>query len=97
MAEAGQVVARALRAAAAAVAPGVSTADLDALADGEIRAAGASPSFLGYHGFPATICACLNDEIVHGIPDAGPPGARWRPGLDRLRGHRRAAGTPTPR
>jgi methionyl aminopeptidase len=71
MAEAGQVVARALSAAAAAVAPGVSTAELDAIAAHEIRAAGAAPSFLGYHGFPATICACVNDELVHGIPRAG--------------------------
>lgn len=69
MREAGQVVARALDAAADAVAPGVSTADLDAIADSEIRAAGAVPSFRGYHGFPASICTCLNDEIVHGIPD----------------------------
>jgi len=70
MAEAGQVVARALSAAAAAVAPGVSTAELDAIAAGQIRAAGAAPSFLGYHGFPATICACINNEVVHGIPQA---------------------------
>jgi methionyl aminopeptidase len=68
MAEAGQVVASALTAAAAAVAPGVSTAELDAIAARQIRAAGATPSFLGYHGFPATICASVNDEIVHGIP-----------------------------
>ena len=68
MAEAGQVVASALKAAAAAVTPGVSTAELDAIAAREIRAAGATPSFLGYHGFPATICASVNDEIVHGIP-----------------------------
>ncbi len=66
--EAGQVVAAALRAAAAAVAPGVTTADLDHIASAEIAAAGAVPSFLGYHGFPATICTCINDEIVHGIP-----------------------------
>jgi len=71
MAEAGQVVASALKAAAAAVAPGVSTAELDAIAAREIRAAGATPSFLGYHGFPATICASVNDEIVHGIPREG--------------------------
>jgi len=70
MAEAGRVVARALSAAAAAAAPGVSTAALDAIAAREIRAAGAAPSFLGYHGFPATICACVNEEIVHGIPRA---------------------------
>jgi methionyl aminopeptidase len=77
MAQAGQVVASALRAAGDAVAPGVSTADLDAIAAREIAAAGAAPSFLGYHGFPATICVCLNDEIVHGIPH---PARRLREG-----------------
>jgi methionyl aminopeptidase len=66
--EAGQVVARALEAAAAAVAPGVTTAELDVIAAAEIGAAGAAPSFLGYHGFPATICTSVNDEVVHGIP-----------------------------
>jgi methionyl aminopeptidase len=68
MREAGQVVARTLQVVAAAVRPGVSTAELDALAEREIRAAGATPSFLGYHGYPATICTSVNDEIVHGIP-----------------------------
>jgi methionyl aminopeptidase len=68
MRAAGLVVARALSAAAGVVGPGVSTADLDAAAEAEIRAAGAVPSFKGYHGFPATICASVNDEIVHGIP-----------------------------
>jgi len=70
MHKAGQVVASALRAAADAVAPGVTTADLDAIASAQIAAAGAAPSFLGYHGFPATICTCINEEIVHGIPSA---------------------------
>jgi len=68
MREAGLVVARTLRLVAAAVQPGVSTAELDALAEGEIRAAGATPSFKGYHGYPATICTSVNNEIVHGIP-----------------------------
>ncbi len=68
--EAGQVVAAALQEAAAAVAPGISTAELDDVAGARIAAAGAIPSFLGYHGFPATICTCINDEIVHGIPSA---------------------------
>ena len=68
MREAGLVVARTLEAVAAAVRPGVTTAELDALAEREIRAAGATPSFLGYHGYPATICTSVNDEIVHGIP-----------------------------
>src|SRR5215472_18978462 len=68
MREAGLVTAAALRAAVAAIEPGISTAELDAIAEREIRAAGAIPSFLGYHGFPATICASVNDQIVHGIP-----------------------------
>jgi methionyl aminopeptidase len=68
MREAGLVTAAALRAAAAAVEPGISTAELDAIAEREIRAAGAVPSFKGYHGFPATICASVNEQIVHGIP-----------------------------
>ena len=68
MREAGLVVAHTLRAVAEAVGPGVSTAELDALAEREIRAAGAVPSFKGYHGYPATICTSVNDEIVHGIP-----------------------------
>jgi methionyl aminopeptidase len=68
MREAGLVTAAALRAAVAAVEPGISTAELDAIAEREIRAAGAIPSFLGYHGYPATICASVNDQIVHGIP-----------------------------
>ena len=68
MREAGLVVARTLAAVAAEVRPGVSTADLDALAARQIRDAGATPSFLGYHGYPATICTSVNDEIVHGIP-----------------------------
>jgi methionyl aminopeptidase len=70
MREAGLVVAVALDAAVAAVQPGITTADLDAIAEREIRAAGAVPSFLGYHGYPATICTSVNDEIVHGIPSA---------------------------
>lgn len=64
----GLVVAEALRVLREAVAPGVTTADLDALAEKTIRGAGAVPSFKGYYGFPATICASVNDEIVHGIP-----------------------------
>jgi methionyl aminopeptidase len=71
MREAGLVVARTLRAVAGAAGPGVTTAELDALAEHEIRAAGAVPSFKGYHGYPATICTSVNDQIVHGIPDQG--------------------------
>jgi methionyl aminopeptidase len=68
MREAGLVVARTLRTLAEAVEPGISTAELDAIAAREIRAAGATPSFKGYHGYPATICTSVNDQIVHGIP-----------------------------
>src|SRR5579863_8447450 len=68
MREAGLVVAHTLATVAAAVRPGISTAELDTLAAREIKAAGATPSFLGYHGYPATICTSVNDEIVHGIP-----------------------------
>lgn len=68
MRAAGLVVAEALERVRAAVVPGATTADLDAIAESHIRAAGAVPSFKGYHGFPATICVSVNDEIVHGIP-----------------------------
>ena len=68
MREAGLVVARTLRVLAAAVRPGVTTAELDGIAEAEIRGAGATPSFKGYHGYPATICTSVNEEIVHGIP-----------------------------
>jgi methionyl aminopeptidase len=68
MREAGLVVADALRVLRDAVQPGISTGDLDRLAARTIRGHGAVPSFLGYHGFPATICTSVNDEIVHGIP-----------------------------
>jgi methionyl aminopeptidase len=70
MREAGLVVGRTLDVLAGAVEPGISTADLDAIAEREIRAAGATPSFKGYHGYPATICTSVNDQIVHGIPSA---------------------------
>ncbi|GAB3910633.1 type I methionyl aminopeptidase [Kibdelosporangium lantanae] len=68
MRAAGLVVARALALMAEAVKPGVSTAELDELAEQTIRDAGAVPSFKGYHGFPASICASVNSQVVHGIP-----------------------------
>ena len=68
MRQAGLVVAAALEATAAAVEPGRTTADLDAIAAKIIADAGAEPSFLGYHGYPAHICVSVNEEIVHGIP-----------------------------
>ncbi|HUL73146.1 MAG TPA: type I methionyl aminopeptidase [Vicinamibacterales bacterium] len=54
----------------AAVAPGVTTADLDRLAEKLVRDAGAEPAFKGYRGYPATLCASVNDQVVHGIPSA---------------------------
>ena len=71
MYEAGQVVARTLAALADAVRPGVTTAELDRVAEREIRSAGAVPSFLGYFGYPASICASVNEQVVHGIPSVG--------------------------
>ena len=68
MRAAGLVVAGAIAAVRAAVRPGVTTGELDAIAEDHIRSAGAVPSFLGYHGFTGSICASINDEIVHGIP-----------------------------
>lgn len=70
MRAAGQVVARALDDVVAAVRPGVSTLELDAVAEKTIRDAGAVPSFKGYHGFTGSICASVNEEVVHGIPSA---------------------------
>jgi methionyl aminopeptidase len=66
----GLVTAGALAAVKAAVRPGVSTGELDAVAEDYIRSRGAVPNFLGYHGFTGTICASINHEIVHGIPNA---------------------------
>ncbi len=71
MRAAGLVVAAALAAMRVAVAPGVSTADLDAIAERVIGDAGATPSFKGYHGYPASICSSLNEQVVHAIPSRG--------------------------
>jgi methionyl aminopeptidase len=65
---AGRIVAGTIERVLAAVAPGKSTADLDAVAERYILEQHAAPSFKGYRGFPATICTSLNQEIVHGIP-----------------------------
>src|SRR3954451_3802455 len=67
----GLVTAGALAAVKAAVRPGVTTGELDAIAADHIRSRGAVSNFLGYHGFTGTICASINDEVVHGIPDPG--------------------------
>ncbi|MGE5693875.1 MAG: type I methionyl aminopeptidase [Candidatus Sericytochromatia bacterium] len=68
MAAAGSLVAAALRAVQDAARPGVSTKELDEVAEAVIRDGGGVPSFLGYHGYPATICSSVNERIVHGIP-----------------------------
>ena len=68
MRAAGRLVGQVLTALSAKVAPGVTTADLDAVAEGLILDAGAIPAFKGYHGYPATICASVNEEVIHGIP-----------------------------
>jgi methionyl aminopeptidase len=73
----GLVTAGAIAAVKAAVAPGVSTGDLDGVAEDYIRSHGGVPNFLGYHGFTGTICASINNEIVHGIPS---PERRLAPG-----------------
>ncbi|WP_313096581.1 type I methionyl aminopeptidase [Corynebacterium variabile] len=65
----GEIVGKALQAVKAAAKPGVSTLDLDAVAEATIRDAGAFPTFKGYGGFPGSICSSVNDMIVHGIPD----------------------------
>ncbi|MBI4783628.1 MAG: type I methionyl aminopeptidase [Oscillatoriophycideae cyanobacterium NC_groundwater_1537_Pr4_S-0.65um_50_18] len=70
MREAGKIVATVLKEISLLVEPGMTTADLDAHAEKRIREMGATPSFKGYHGFPASICASINDEVVHGIPNA---------------------------
>jgi len=68
MREAGRIVCEILDALERLIAPGVSTWELDALAERLIRQKGARPAFKGYQGFPACLCASVNDEIVHGIP-----------------------------
>ncbi len=65
---AGRVVGEVLRALASRVTPGVSTAELDELAEQMIADEGGSPAFKGYHGYPASICTSINDEVIHGIP-----------------------------
>ena len=68
MRQASAIVATVLREIMAMVEPGQTTGDLDAYAERRIREMGATPSFMGYHGFPASICASINNEVVHGIP-----------------------------
>lgn len=68
MRQSARIVATVLQEISDRVEPGMTTADLDAYAEQRIREMGATPSFKGYHGFPGSICACINDEVVHGIP-----------------------------
>ena len=68
MAKASRVVAEALAVLKDAVKPGVTTDDLDRLAESEIRARGAIPAFKGYRNYPKTLCASVNEQVVHGIP-----------------------------
>lgn len=68
MHRAGRIVAGTIEAVTAAVRPGVTTEDLDRVAEEYIRTQGALPSFKGYRGFPASICTSVNDQVVHGIP-----------------------------
>lgn len=68
MREAGRLVSEVLAVLAERVEPGVATRELDAFAGRELRRLGAEPAFLGYRGYPAVLCASVNDEVVHGIP-----------------------------
>lgn len=68
MRRSGLIVATVLEEISQLVQPGMTTADLDAYAERRIVEMGAKPSFKGYHGFPGSICACINNEVVHGIP-----------------------------
>lgn len=70
MKEAGRIVYDVHQELAKAIAPGVTTAELDRLAESLIRKAGGIPTFKGYSGFPASICASINEVVVHGIPDS---------------------------
>lgn len=68
MREAGRIVAETLELIRQAVKPDVTTQELDRIADEYIRERGAIPAFKGYNGFPGSICASVNEEVVHGIP-----------------------------
>jgi methionyl aminopeptidase len=70
LARVNALVARVLAELAGMIAPGVTTAEVDAVAERRLREAGAEPAFKGYHGYPATICASVNEQVVHGIPSS---------------------------
>jgi methionyl aminopeptidase len=69
---ANQLVGTVLAKLRAMVAPGVTTEDIDAVAEAMVRDAGGTPAFKGYHGYPATVCASVNEQVVHGIPSRRP-------------------------
>jgi methionyl aminopeptidase len=69
---ANQLVARVLAELRAMVAPGVTTKDIDEVAEKRVREAGGKPAFKGYHGYPATVCTSINEQVVHGIPSTRP-------------------------
>ncbi len=68
MRRSGKITARTIELLIASVKPGMTTADLDAIAEKSIRAGGGVPTFIGYNGYPSSICASVNDEVVHGMP-----------------------------
>lgn len=68
MRQAGRIVGEGLKLLQAAVKPGISTGELDAIFEKHVRASGAVPTFKGYRGFPASLCVSINHEVVHGIP-----------------------------
>jgi methionyl aminopeptidase len=70
MRKAGAIVAQILEEMTGMVAPGISTGELDQFAERRTKELGAVPAFKGYHGFPASVCISVNDEVVHGIPSA---------------------------
>ena len=72
LARVNELVARVLAELTATVEPGITTAILDELAESRLAEAGAEPAFKGYHGYPATICASVNEQVVHGIPSKRP-------------------------
>ncbi len=72
LARVNELVARVLAELKSLVVPGLTTADLDAVAEKRLGEAGAEPAFKGYHGYPATICASVNEQVVHGIPSKRP-------------------------
>ena len=69
MAEAGAIVARVHKKMAEIIKPGISTLEINRIAEQVIRENGATPSFMNYQGFPAAVCTSVNDMLVHGIPD----------------------------